>query len=62
MIEVFDKNIILRNIVEEMKKSGSHSVSADKVTSNNDEMLSFCFRYVDENMGNPRKICDISRS
>ena len=50
MIEVINKKIILRNIVEEIKTSGFHSVSANKVTSNNDEILSLCFCFVDENM------------
>ena len=50
MIEVIGKKIILKDIIEEIKKSGFHSVSADEVTSSNDEILSFCFRYVDESM------------
>ena len=33
-----------------MKKSGFHSLSADEVSSSNYEILSLCFRYVDENM------------
>ena len=33
-----------------LKKQKNHSVSADKVTSNNDKILSLYFRYVDENM------------
>ena len=48
IIEVIDKKIILRDIVEEIKKSGLHSVSADEVTSSNDEILSLCFCYVEE--------------
>ena len=48
-IEVIGKKVILRDIVEEIKKSGFHSVFADEVTSSNDKILSFCFRYVDEN-------------
>ena len=47
---VTSKKIILRDMVEEIKKSGFHSVSEDKVTSSNDEILSLCFRFVDENM------------
>ena len=50
MIEVIGKKIILRDIVEEIKKSGFHSVSGDKITSSNDEILSFFFRYVYGNM------------
>ena len=48
MIEVIGKKIIIRDIVQEFKKSGFHSVSADEVTSSNGEILSFCFRYVKE--------------
>ena len=50
MIEVIGKKIILKDIIEEIKKSGFHSVSADEVTSSNDKILSLCFRYVDEEM------------
>ena len=49
-IEVIGKKVILRDIVEKMEKSGFHSISADEVNSSNDEILSLCFRYVDENM------------
>ena len=50
MIEVISKKIILRDIVEEIKKSGFRSVSADEVTSSDDKTFSLCFRYVDKNM------------
>ena len=50
MIEIIGKKIILRDIVEEIKKSSFHSVSADEVTSSNDEILSLYFLYVDQNM------------
>ena len=43
MIEVIDKKIMLRNIVEEIKNSGCHSVSADEITSSNDEICLFAF-------------------
>ena len=39
MIEVIGRKIILRDIVEEIRKSGFHAVSADEVTSSNDEIL-----------------------
>ena len=45
MIEVIAKKIILRDIVEK-KKSSFHSVSA----TSNDEILSLCFHYADENI------------
>ena len=50
MIEVKDKKIDLKNIVEETKKSGFHSNSEDWVTFNNDKILTLYFRYADENM------------
>ena len=50
MTEVIGKKIVLKDIVEEIKKSGFHSVCADQATSGNEEILSFCFRYADENM------------
>ena len=50
MIEVIFKKVLLRDIVEEIKKSSFHSVCADDVTSSNDEILALCIRYVDENV------------
>ena len=50
MIEVVDKKIILRDLVEEIQKSGFHSASTDEVISSNDEIFSLCIRYVDKNM------------
>ena len=50
MIELIGQKIILRDIVEETKKSGFHSVCADEVTSSNDEILSLWFRDINENM------------
>ena len=39
-----------RNVVDEIKKTGLFSVSADEVTSSTDDILSLCFRYVDTNV------------
>ena len=50
MIEVIGKKIILKDIVEEIKKSGFNRVLADEVTCSNDKILSLCFHYVDENI------------
>ena len=36
--------------MEEIKKSKIQATSADEVTSSNDEIMSICFRYVDENL------------
>ena len=43
-------------MVEEINKSGFQSFSADEVTSRNDEILSLCFRCVDENMESQKKL------
>ena len=43
MIEVIGRKIILRDIVEEIRKSDFHGVSADEVTSSNDEILPLSF-------------------
>ena len=56
MTEVIGKKIVLKDIVEEIKKSGFHSVCADQATSGNEEILSICFRYSDENMEIQEKI------
>ena len=52
----YQQKIILRDIVEEINKSGFQSFSADEVTSRNDEILSLCFRCVDENMESQKKL------
>ena len=41
--------------MEKIKKSKIHAVSADKVTSSNDEIMLICFRYFDENL-NTREV------
>ena len=56
MIELLGKKIIFRDIVEETKKSGFHSVSADEVTSSNDKILSLWFRDINENMETQEKL------
>ena len=62
MIEVIGRKIILRDIVEEIRKSGFHGVSADEVTSSNDEILSLSFSLFWWKYWNPRIISSISRS
>ena len=37
-------------IIGRNQKSKIHAISADEVTSSNDEIMSICFRYVDENL------------
>lgn len=48
MLEVIGKQIILRDIVQEMKKARYYSILADEVTSHNTEQLALCVRFVDE--------------
>ena len=48
MIDIIGKNIIQARLVDGVEKAGMHSISADEVTSSNDEILSICTRYLDE--------------
>ena len=48
MIDIIGKNIIQGTLVVGVEKGGMHSISADEVTSSNDEILSICTRYLDE--------------
>ena len=48
MIDIIGKNIIQARLVDGVEKAGMHSISADEVTSSNDEILSICMRYLDE--------------
>ena len=48
MIDIIGKNIIQATLVDGVEKGGMHSISADEVTSSNDEILSICTRYLDE--------------
>ena len=48
MIEIIGKNIIQETLLVRVKKAGMHSVSADEVTSSNDEILSICVIYLDD--------------
>ena len=55
LINLIGKKIIQVQIVEEIKKSKIHAISADEVTSSNDEIMSIYFRYVD----NKLDICEM---
>ena len=46
LIEIIGKRIIQKKFTEEIKDGQYHSVLADEVTSNNDEILSICICYV----------------
>ena len=48
MIDIIGKNIIQATLVDGVEKAGMHSISADEVTSSNDEILTICTRYLDE--------------
>lgn len=47
ILEVIGKHMILRDLVEEIKKARYCSIMADEVTSHNSEQLAFCVRFVD---------------
>ena len=47
MIEVIGKQIIQKDIINEIRSSGMHSILCDEVSSSNDEILSLCIRFVD---------------
>ena len=46
LIDIIGKKLIQRRIIEEIIEAGVHSVSAYEVTTCNDEILSICLRYV----------------
>ena len=41
--------MIQKEIIDEIKMTAMHSISADEVTASNDEILSICMRYVNQN-------------
>ena len=49
-IEVIGKQIIQKDIINEIRSSGMHSILCDEVSSSNDEILSLCIRFVDSKM------------
>ena len=49
LIEVIGINTIQHELIEEIKRAIFFSIMADEVTTYNEEMLSMCFRYVDDN-------------
>ena len=54
LIDIIGKKLIQRRIIEEIMEAGVHSISADEVTTCNDEILSICLRYVN----NDYEICE----
>ena len=55
LIDIIGKKLIQRIIIEEMTEAGVHPISADKVTTCNNEILSICLRYVN----NDNEICEV---
>ena len=55
LIDIIGKKLIQRKIIDEIIEAGVHSISADDVTICNDEMLSICLRYVN----NENEICEV---
>ena len=52
---IIDKKLTQRRIIEEITEAGARSISADDVTTCNDEILSICLRYVN----NDNEICEV---
>ena len=49
IIEIIGQDIILKNLLEEIKAAKLYSIMADEVTSYNKEQLAFCTRFLDKN-------------
>ena len=49
LIEVISINTIQSELIEEITRRKFFSLMVDKVTTHNGEMLSICFRYVNQN-------------
>ena len=49
LVEIIEINIIQSDIMNKIVKAKSFSIMADEVTSPNNEVLSICFHFVDEN-------------
>ena len=49
IIEIIGQDIILKNLLEEIKAAKFYSIIADEVTSHNKEQLALCARFIDKN-------------
>ena len=49
IIEIIGKDIMLKNLLEEIKDAKLYSIMADEVTSHDKEQLVLCARFVDKN-------------
>ena len=48
IIEIIEQDIILKNLLDEIKAAKLYSVMADEVTSHNKEQLALCARFIDK--------------
>ena len=48
IIEIIGQDIILKNLLEEIKAAKLYSIIADEVTSHNKEQLALCARFTDK--------------
>ena len=48
IIEIIGQDIILKNLLEEIKAANLYSIIADEVTSHNEEQLALCARFNDK--------------
>ena len=55
LIEATGINRAQRELIEEITRAKFFSIMADEVTTHNEEMLSICFRYVNQN-GETREV------
>ena len=55
LIDIIGIRIIQKNLVDEIREAGMHSISADEVTASNDEISSICLRYVNKQF----EICEV---
>ena len=49
IFQIIGQDIILKNLVEEIKAAKLYSIMADKVPSHNREQLALCARFIDKN-------------
>ena len=49
IISVIGYDVVCAKIISEVKKARSYSIMADEVSSHNEEHLSLCLHFVDEN-------------
>ena len=55
LTEIIGKRIIQKKYIEEIKDAQYHSVLADEITNSNNEILSICILYVNQE----KQICEV---